>query len=201
MSLDIIFGPMFAGKTSRIQQIVSRYKAIGVKVFIIKHEIDDRYAYTEDVLVSHDQTLVRSDNSVQVAMVSSLRNNSVRVLMKECEVVIVDEAQFFDGLVAFVKDVVETQGKKLYLIGLDGDIKRMPFGELLECIPLADRVERLTSFCHGCRDGTPGLFSYRKSVDTDPQIVIGGGEMYESLCRACFLRRTASASRVPKTAK
>jgi thymidine kinase len=104
-------------------------------------------------------------------------------------VIIVDEAQFFPELVPFVKYVVEELGKNLYLVGLDGDIHRKPFGEILECIPLADRILKLTSFCHSCSNGTPGLFSYRPRGEQAQQVLIGGLDMYESLCRACYVRR------------
>ncbi len=42
MSLELIIGPMFAGKSSALQSIVRRRKAIGWNVLVIKHSIDTR---------------------------------------------------------------------------------------------------------------------------------------------------------------
>lgn len=181
--MDIILGPMFAGKSSHILSLVSRYAAIGTPVMVIKHSSDTRYVYGEDNIVTHDQ------RRATCATVQYLGQVVLRDRIKDHSVIIVDEAQFFPELVEFVKYVVEELGKKLYLVGLDGDIHRRPFGEILQCIPLADRILKLTSFCHSCADGTPGLFSYRSQGPQDQQVLIGGQDMYQSLCRECFLRR------------
>jgi thymidine kinase len=183
MSLDIVLGPMFAGKSSYILGLVLRYSAIGTPVMVIKHSSDTRYVYGEDNIVTHDQ------RRATCASVQYLGQVVLRDRIKDHSVIIVDEAQFFPELVEFVTYVVEELGKKLYLVGLDGDIHRKPFGEILDCIPLADRIEKLTSFCHSCADGTPGLFSYRSQGPMDQQVLIGGQDMYQSLCRACYLRR------------
>jgi thymidine kinase len=189
MSLDIVLGPMFAGKSSYILGLVLRYSAIGTPVMVIKHSSDTRYVYGEDNIVTHDQ------RRATCASVQYLGQVVLRDRIKDHSVIIVDEAQFFPELVEFVTYVVEELGKKLYLVGLDGDIHRKPFGEILECIPLADRIEKLTSFCHSCADGTPGLFSYRSQGPMDQQVLIGGQDMYQSLCRACYLRRNKEESR------
>jgi thymidine kinase len=80
----------------------------------------------------------------------------------------------------------------IVVVGLDGDFHRKPFGKILDCIPLADRVTRLTALCACCRDGTPGLFSFRKVPD-EGQVLIGGADAYTPLCRMCFLKRCSSA--------
>lgn len=180
MSLDILIGPMFAGKSSRIVSIVSRHTSVGQRVLVLKHEDDSRYGIEDDV-ITHDQRRVscqriHSLNEVQDADIARVA------------VIILDEAQFFSGLRAFVRRVVEEHDKCLFLVGLDGDSNRRPFGELLECIPLADRVERITALCRRCGDGTPGLFSRRRHGPHDQQVVVGGEHLYEPLCRRCYLR-------------
>jgi len=179
MSLDIILGPMFAGKSSRILSIVSRYASLGMSVLVVTHADDTRYE-NDDEIVTHDK---RRIPSVRVQSLNEISQFSI----DRAQVILVDEAQFFTGLVPFVHRIVDQYRKSLYLIGLDGDFQRKPFGELLECIPLADRVERLTAFCHRCADGTPGLFTYRRRGPSNQQVVVGGHGMYESLCRRCYL--------------
>ena len=169
---------MFAGKSSRILSIVSRYASVGMSVLVVKHASDVRYGNEDDV-ITHDQ------RRVPCIRVESLNE----VQLDSFQVIIVDEAHFFPGLVAFVKRVVEDHGRSLFLVGLDGDSNRRPFGELLECIPLADRVERITAFCRSCANGNVGLFSYRRQGPQDQQVIVGGADVYETLCRRCYLRQ------------
>lgn len=187
MSLDIILGPMFAGKSSRILSIESRYASLGMRVLILKHASDNRYG-RGDAVITHDNRHVPCR---RIMSLNEVDENTIRPF----DVVIVDEAHFFPGLVAFTLRVVEGLRKSLFLVGLDGDSNRRPFGELLECIPLADRVERITAFCHSCADGTPGLFSYRRAGPHDQQVIVGGPERYQTLCRQCFMRQQEEDAR------
>jgi thymidine kinase len=172
---------MFAGKSSRILSIESRYASLGMRVLILKHADDDRYGYNDEV-ITHDGRRVPCRRLQNLNAIDD-------VTLRRFDVVIVDEAHFFPHLVGFVRRVVEGEGKALFLVGLDGDSTRRPFGELLECIPLADRVERMTALCRRCADGTPGVFSYRMQGPRDQQVIVGGPGMYEPLCRRCYLRQ------------
>lgn len=106
------------------------------------------------------------------------------------DILLIDEAQFYEGLADFVMWSSEVKKKIVYASGLDGDYRRRKFGEILNCIPLADTVERLTAFCTLCADGTAGLFTYRLNPAVDGKVVPGGEEMYTTLCRRCYLGRT-----------
>lgn len=182
MSLDIIIGPMFAGKSSRIADIVSRYEALGSRVLLVKPECDNRYGEEH---ITHNK---RKTPCIAVKDLDDIPKN----LIQNSDIIIVDEAQFFKYLVPFCEWVVDTHEKKLYLVGLDGDSNRRKFGELLDCIPLADRVEKLHAFCKKCANGTPGLFSSRKSGAPRDLIAIGGADLYETLCRECYMRAYAA---------
>lgn len=180
MSLRILIGPMFAGKSSRILDIVSRYAAIQTPVLVIKPESDNRYSHDE--VVTHDN---RRAHCVRVRDLDDIPRN----LLDLHQVVIVEEAQFFNHLVAFCEYLVDTLNKDLYIVGLDGDSNRLPFGEILACIPLADSVEKLTAFCRRCANGTPGIFTHRRNGVPDQQVMVGGAELYETLCRECYLQQ------------
>jgi thymidine kinase len=183
MSLDILIGPMFAGKSSRILSIVSRYSALGTPVLVVKPSKDTRYGNVS-AIVTHDA------NTCPCICVQDLDDIPLEDILKY-QVIIVEEAQFFKHLIPFVEHVVDTHGRNLYLVGLDGDSNRRKFGEILDCIPLADRVERITAFCQKCANGTPGLFSHRKHGISDQQVLIGGHNAYMTLCRQCYMREGA----------
>ena len=179
MSLDVVIGPMFSGKSSYVLSVISRYSALGVPVLVITHESDTRYG--QGFVATHDG---RNAPCIHTRDLDS-------VDIAAYKVIIVDEAQFFKHLVPFVEWAVDTHHKHVYLVGLDGDSNRRKFGDILDCIPLADRVLRLTSFCRRCADGTLGLFSYRREY-SDQQVIVGGSNQYETLCRNCYLHHTTS---------
>jgi thymidine kinase len=181
MSLEILVGPMFSGKSSRILSIVSRYSALNVPILVIKHAADIRYASNE--VATHDgrraPCIIASDFSdIEPAFLSKFR------------VIIIEEAQFFRGLVPFVQYVVDQLNVHLFLVGLDGDSERKPFGEILQCIPLADKVEKLTALCHRCANGTPGIFTYRNGHQHQ-QMIVAGADLYEAVCRDCYHEKLA----------
>lgn len=178
MSLHILIGPMFAGKSSRILDIVARNAAIDTPVIVIKHIADARYSLENEV-VTHDN---RRCACLRLSDLDDIPPN----VISQHAVFIVEEAQFFRNLVPFCEHLVDTLGKRVYLIGLDGDSSRRPFGEILQCIPLADTVEKLHAFCRRCRDGTPALFTWRNSSIRE-QTLVGGTDKYEALCRGCYV--------------
>ena len=75
-------------------------------------------------------------------------------------------------------------GKKIYVGGLDGDFERKKFGQILDLIPLSDKVTKLTSLCSICKDGTPGIFSKRITTETEQTVV--GSDNYIPVCRTCY---------------
>lgn len=176
MSLEIILGPMFSGKSSRILSIVSRYSALGMPILVIKHSADNRYSQNE--VATHDG---RRAPCVSVGDFGELNEGYLRSF----RVIVVEEAQFFQGLVQFVRRVVDDLHTHVFLVGLDGDSERRPFGEILQCIPLADKVEKLSALCSGCANGTEAFFT-RRRVPYGGQVMVAGSNLYEAVCRDCY---------------
>jgi len=103
--------------------------------------------------------------------------------MKQADVILINEGQFFEDLYKVVVDLLK-ENKKVYVCGLDGDFERKKIGQILDLIPLCDKVTKLTSLCSICRDGTPGIFSMRLT-DEKSQILVGV-DNYAPVCRNCF---------------
>lgn len=167
---------MFSGKSSRILSIVSRYSALNVPILVIKHSADTRYS--ADEVATHDN---RRAPCISVTRLENL----TREVLDRFQVIIVEEAQFFQKLVEFVRFTVDVLGKNVFLVGLDGDFNRKPFGEILHCIPMADRVEKLNALCVRCANGKEALFTFR-DADDEKQMVVGGSDLYRALCRECY---------------
>jgi thymidine kinase len=180
MSLEIVCGPMFSGKSSYIYSTVKRYASIGRKVVVLKPASDTRYSTLPEV-ITHDGVSFDC-----ITLMGNLMSVDFEYT-NPADVIIIEEAQFFTDLVLFVKCTVENEKKTVIVVGLDGDSDRKPFGQILDCIPLADTVVKLNALCTRCANGTPALFS-KRIIDQTGQVCIGGRKEYEPLCRWCYLR-------------
>lgn len=178
--LEIILGCMYAGKTSRLVEIYNKYAFCNQSIVVINHFIDNRYDSGEHEMSTHNQI------KIQCIKTNKLFDLSEDVLTSN--VILINEGQFFDDLEEFVKIMLDN-GKKIYVCGLDGDFERNKFGKILNIIPLCDKVEKLVSLCAVCRDGTPGIFSKRITLETEQTLV--GSENYIPVCRSCYDNTTA----------
>jgi thymidine kinase len=181
--ITVILGCMFAGKSSELIRQIRRYRSIGLKVFVIKHQLDDRY--NARCVTSHDKDTIESVN------VSNLNDILTNELYKDdymkSDLVIIEEAQFFESLYEFVLNSAEKYGKDVIVAGLDGNFKREPFlkGELIKLIPVADNVYKLHGFCQVCRQKASFTKSAVDGIKSD--ILIGGKECYIPVCRKHYL--------------
>ena len=103
--------------------------------------------------------------------------------MRDSDVILINEGQFFPDLYDVVVDML-AHNKKIYICGLDGDFERKKFGQILDLIPLCDKVTKLTSLCSQCKNGTPGIFSMRLTNETAQTVV--GSDNYIPVCRKCY---------------
>ena len=190
--LEIILGGMYAGKTSRLVEIYKQCKFCNISVAVINHSIDNRY--DEELLSTHDQVkipCIKTDKLMDVwtNFISLEQDISLVPRVKDklkvatSSVILINEGQFFPDLEEFVKSLL-LNNKKVYVCGLDGDFERKKFGQILDLIPLCDKVTKLTSLCSICKDGTPGIFSKRLSEEKTQTIV--GSDNYIPVCRSCY---------------
>lgn len=180
MSLTLVIGPMFSGKSSYLLSSIRKYREIDWSIYIITSSFDKRYT-SETKIVNHNQDYAVADASVKYL---NEVNSSKEYL--ESKVVIIEEAQFYPDLVDFVLEAVEVYDKHVIVAGLDGDASRKPFGKLLELIPYADTIIKLKALCKICNDGTEALFTSKKVHDS-ATVDIGGSDKYEALCRKHFI--------------
>lgn len=170
----MICGCMFSGKTEELIRRVNRALIAKQKVELFKPMIDKRY-HAADV-VSHDERKVRS-TPVNFA-------NDIILLAGNCEVVGIDEAQFFDDEIVSVCNQLANDGKRVIVAGLDMDFEGRPFGPMPNLLAVAEFVTKLHAIC--ARSGELASFSYRLSSD-DEKVKIGEKELYEARSRGAFM--------------
>lgn len=179
-SITLICGSMFAGKSEELIRLARRSLYAKKRVQVFKPSIDKRY--DEAMVVTHMG--VRHE-AIPVSSVRELRDK----LDANAEVILIEEAQFFDqSLVSLAQDLADG-GHEVILAGLDQDFRREPFGPMPELMAIADDVVKLRAICMNC--GAPASHTYRM-IDgkpahwNDPVILIGATETYEARCRRCF---------------
>ena len=75
------------------------------------------------------------------------------------------------------------QPLKVFIAALDGTFQRKPFGNIHELMPLCEQITKIKALCVFC--GNDASFSMRTTADEGVE-VIGGAEMYCSVCRKCY---------------
>ena len=170
--IELILGPMYSGKSTELIRRTSRYKAIGKNILIINSILDTR---TDNSVKTHSNNKKKTIKTTKLLDIINLDD------YKNSEVIGVDEGQFFDDLLDFVK-IVEQTDKILIIAGLDGDYKREPFGDILRCIPLCDDLIKLSAMCMYKNNGTPSSFT-KRIVNSDNQTLIGAKNTYITVCR------------------
>ncbi|OQU92300.1 hypothetical protein SORBI_3001G324400 [Sorghum bicolor] len=140
--IHVIVGPMFAGKTTALLRRVQAEAGNGRSVALIKSDKDNRYGL--DSVVTHDGTKMAC---WALSELSSFHEKLGIEAYNEVDVIGIDEAQFFDDLYDFCCKAADRDGKIVVVAGLDGDYKRKKFGSVLDIVPLADSVTKLTARC------------------------------------------------------
>ena len=170
--LDIIIGPMFAGKSSLLIKKIRLLNVLEKKYLVIKPIFDNRYS--SDNIVSHDMV---KENCLALKNINNIFNYNII----DINTIFIDEAQFFTNLVETVLRLVEENNINVFIVGLDGDSNRCKFGEILDLIPLCDTITKLNAFCNICKDGTYAKFT-KRLVSNKHQKLIGTNE-YIPVCR------------------
>ncbi|RPA66926.1 thymidine kinase [Cyclobacteriaceae bacterium YHN15] len=171
--IEVICGSMFSGKTEELIRRLNRALIARQKVEIFKPTIDKRYH--EFDVVSHNDNAIRS-TPVNFA-------EDIILLAGDCDVVGIDEVQFFDSRIVHVATVLANSGKRVILAGLDMDFEGNPFEPIPQLLAIAEYVTKVHAICMKC--GDLASYSLRLS-DLKEIVVLGEKESYEARCRKCF---------------
>ncbi|KAJ3451828.1 thymidine kinase cytosolic [Anaeramoeba flamelloides] len=168
--IQLILGPMFGGKSSELMRRIEKYSLANKKCRIIKFARDMRYSI--DKCSSHDKVMMD-------AVPCAGRLFTAEDKIKDCDVVGIDEGQFFEDIVEFAEHLAN-KGKVVIVAALDGTFERKPFGSVLELVSKAEQVIKLNAVCMITYKDAP--FSKRISQEKELQ-VIGGSDKYLAVSR------------------
>lgn len=170
--IQVIFGPMFSGKSTELMRRVRRFQVAQYNCLVVKYSKDTRYSDTG--MATHDRNTMEA--------VSASRLSEVRAAALQNAVIGIDEGQFFPDVVEFSEEMANL-GKTIIVAALDGTFQRKPFGSILSLVPLAESVVKLNSVCMTCFKEA----AYTKRLGAEKEVeVIGGVEKYQAVCRRCY---------------
>ncbi|MDN3668821.1 thymidine kinase [Echinicola jeungdonensis] len=171
--IEVICGSMFSGKTEELIRRLNRALIAKQRVEIFKPAVDTRY-HTYNV-VSHNENEIRS-TPVNFA-------DDIMLLAGDCDVIGIDEVQFFDQQIVSVANKLASLGKRVILAGLDMDFEGQPFEPMPQLLAIAEYVTKVHAICMKC--GDLASYSFRLSGEKR-KVMLGEKDAYEARCRKCF---------------
>ncbi|OMJ65458.1 hypothetical protein SteCoe_38173 [Stentor coeruleus] len=167
--IQVIFGPMFSGKSTELLRRIRRYKIRNDSCLLLKTK-DTRYVNDDDKVVTHDEYNFLDAHSCDF-LYEKLD------LAMNYDVIGIDEGQFFTDIIGF-SETLANNGKTVIIACLDSDYRREPFGNICQIIAKAEKITKLTSICHYCKEDA--AFSARITKETSIK-VIGGKDKYRPI--------------------
>ena len=180
--IEVVCGCMFSGKTEELIRRLNRALIAKQKVEIFKPAVDQRYH--AEKIVSHAEREIRS-TPVHFA-------NDILLLAGDCDVVGIDEAQFFDESIVEVCNTLANNGKRVIVAGLDMDFEGRPFGPMPQLLAVAEFVTKVHAIC--AQTGELASFSFRLT-ENKAQVVLGEKDKYEARSRGAFLEGMKSTDK------
>lgn len=172
--MEVICGSMFSGKTEELIRRLRRAEMAGQRVEIFKPKIDVRY--DEEEVVSHNRNKIRS------TPVES--SSEILLLGSTCDVVGIDEAQFFDENITQVANQLANNGIRVVIAGLDMDFLGRPFGPMPFLMATAEYVTKVHAICRK----TGNLANYSMRTSSGKNLVeLGETDSYEAVSRRVFV--------------
>ena len=177
--IEIVTGPMFAGKSEELIRRIKRLEYAKKKVLVFRPRIDKRYSLDE--VVSHS-------NNRRKSIVIDAAKNILPFISEDTYAVVIDEIQFLDHELIPLSEHLANIGIRVILGGLDSDFRGEPFAVTSEMMARAEFVTKLTAICVRC--GSPATKTQRivngkPAHYLDPIVVVGAAEAYEPRCRHC----------------
>lgn len=175
------YSTMNAGKSIELIKVAYNYDERGKRVFCLTPKVDNRYG--EGIIASR-VGLQRS------AVAISENTNILDIFLRENEkhpidCVLVDEGQFLKKHhVEELVEIVDSLNVPVMVYGLKNDFRNELFEGSYYLLVYADKIEEIKTICWCGRKATMvARIEDGKLVKEGEQILVGGNNMYVSLCR------------------
>ena len=173
--IEVICGSMFSGKTEELIRRIKRAKIANQKIKVFKPIIDSR---SKNFIESHDES--------KLECIEVKSSNEILKKIDNCDVIAIDEAQFFDDQIVSVCNKIANNGIRVIIAGLDMDYLGNPFGPMPNLMAVSEYVTKVHAVCK--ISGNIANYSYRKNKKKDI-VVIGEKDKFEPLSRSVFYKK------------
>lgn len=173
---------MNAGKSSHLLQASHNYRERGMNTILFNAEINDRDGVNKvssRIGISAPAATFKANTDMYAEILEAHQKQHV-----DC--VLIDEAQFLtEQQVAALGAVVDELNIPVLAYGLRTDYLGKLFEGSMALLAIADHLEEIKGVCHCGRKATmvARIDENGKAVTSGSQIVIGGNDLYVSLCR------------------
>ena len=175
--IEVICGPMFAGKSEELIRRVKTLSYAHQKIVAFKPAIDNRY--DKSAIASHD------GEKYQAFAIKSAED-ILPLVESDVQVVAIDEVQFFKDSIVSICESLADRCVRVIVAGLDTDFRGEPFGVMPLLLARAEFVTKLSAACTVCgcaATRTQRLVDGKPANYDDPIILVGAKESYEARCR------------------
>ena len=175
------YSTMNAGKSRELIKVAYNYEERGQRVMTLLPAIDDRYGVgviTSRIGIQREAMLVKDDTNILELFLAEKEKG-------EIDCVLIDECQFLrKHHVEELIEIVDTFNVPVMAYGLKNDFRNQLFEGSSYMLIYADKIEEIKTICWCGRKATMvARVVDGKIVKQGEQIVIGGNDMYVSLCR------------------
>lgn len=172
---------MNAGKSIELIKVAYNYEERGKRVLVLTPSVDDRHGVgviASRIGVTREAIAVNDETNILELFMKENKKSPV-----DC--VLVDECQFLKKHhVQELVEIVDSCDTPVLAYGLKNDFKNELFEGSYYMLVYADKIEEIKTICWCGRKATMvARIVDGKFVKTGEQIVVGGNDMYISLCR------------------
>ncbi len=175
------YSTMNAGKSIELIKVAYNYEERGKRVLVLTPSVDNRFGVgviASRIGVTREAIAVNDDTKILELFMKENKKSQI-----EC--VLVDECQFLKKHhVQELVEIVDSCDVPVLAYGLKNDFKNELFEGSYYMLVYADKIEEIKTICWCGRKATMvARIVDGKFVKTGEQIVVGGNDMYISLCR------------------
>lgn len=179
------YSTMNAGKSIEVLRVCHNYEEQGKRVLLFTSSHDDRYG--KGVVASRigvqKEAIIIGDETDIYNEVEKHNRNPDRLFC-----VLVDEAEFLKEHHIFqLSRIVDDLDIPVICYGLKNNFKNELFEGSEALLRLADKIEEIKTVCtvDDCRRKATMVLRFQdgKPIYDGPEILIGGNDLYKSVCR------------------
>jgi len=175
------YSTMNAGKSIELIKVAYNYEERGKKVLTLVPSVDDRYGngvITSRIGIQREAIMVADDTNILELFLSENTKGKI-----DC--VLVDECQFLKKHhVQELVEIVDSCDVPVLAYGLKNDFRNELFEGSYYMLVYADKIEEIKTICWCGRKATMvARVVDGKFVKQGEQVLVGGNDMYVSLCR------------------